>query len=57
VEISTNINQAALGVANINRNVSAVVDSARQTSSASSESIQAAQQLAGVTAQLESYAK
>jgi methyl-accepting chemotaxis protein len=57
VEISTNINQAALGVANINRNVSAVVDSARQTSSASSESIQAAQQLAGVTAQLESDAK
>jgi methyl-accepting chemotaxis protein len=55
-EISTNISQAALGVADINRNVSAVVKSARQTSSASSESIQAAQQLVGVSAQLESYA-
>jgi methyl-accepting chemotaxis protein len=57
MEISTNISQAALGVANINRNVSAVVNSARQTSSASSESIQAAQQLVGVTAQLELCAK
>jgi len=54
-EISSSISEAALGVANINRNVSAVVQSARHTSTASAESMQAAKQLVGVTAQLEAH--
>jgi methyl-accepting chemotaxis protein len=54
-EIARNMSEAAGGVTNINRNVSAVVASARQTSLASAESIQAATQLAGVTTQLQAH--
>lgn len=52
-EIARSMSAAAGGVSDINRNVSAVVASARQTSLASVESIQAATQLAGVTTQLQ----
>ncbi len=55
-EIARSMSEASGGVTNINRHVYAVVASARQTSLASVESIQAAPPLAGVTTQLQSHA-
>jgi hypothetical protein len=55
-EITRSMNEAAGGVADINRHIAALADAAGHTSIASAESLQAAAQLAGVTAQLQACA-
>jgi methyl-accepting chemotaxis protein len=55
-EISRNMNQAAGGVADINKHIAAVTEAARHTSVASAESLQAAGQLTELTAQLQACA-